>query len=82
MTFYKLQEMVAMVLGRLQIMYSAFISYNQIKEYLTILIDKDLLHYDWSIQKFRIAEKGLSLMQLCDKLGDLIEETTINSHSG
>jgi len=60
--------------GKTKIMYNAFVSYNQVKEYLTILIDNGLLQYDLGTQKFKITEKGLSFMQLCDKLGDLIEK--------
>ncbi|HZB00249.1 MAG TPA: winged helix-turn-helix domain-containing protein [Nitrososphaera sp.] len=42
-----------------KIMYSAFLSYHQITEYLTLLIDNGLLQYDIGNQKFRITEKGL-----------------------
>lgn len=60
--------------GKTKIMYNAFVSYNQVKEYLTILIDNGLLQYDLGTQKFRITEKGLNFLQLCDKLGDLIKK--------
>jgi predicted transcriptional regulator len=60
--------------GKTKIMYNAFVSYNQVKEYLTILIDNGLLQYDLGTQKFRINEKGLNFLQLCDKLGDLIKK--------
>jgi predicted transcriptional regulator len=60
--------------GKTKIMYNAFVSYNQVKEYLTILIDNGLLQYDLGTQKFKITEKGLSFLQLCDKLGDLIKK--------
>ena len=63
-------------------MYSACLSYNQIKEYLTILMDDGLVQHDLSSQKFRITKKGLNLLQRCEKLGDLIEEETpINPRS-
>ncbi|MDQ4100937.1 MAG: winged helix-turn-helix domain-containing protein [Thermoproteota archaeon] len=57
-----------------KIMYSAFLSYIQVKEYLAVLMDKGLLQYDFGNQKFRITEKGLNLLQLCDQIGDLIEK--------
>ena len=57
-----------------KIMYSAFLSYTQVKEYLTILIDKGLLQYDLGNQKFKTTEKGLILLQLCGHIGDLIGE--------
>ena len=57
-----------------KIMYNAFLSYTQVKEYLTILIDKGLLQYDLGNQKFKTTEKGLTLLQLCGQIGDLIGE--------
>jgi predicted transcriptional regulator len=57
-----------------KIMYNAFLSYHQVKEYLTILIDNGLLQHDLGNQKFRITEKGLRFLQLCDQIGDLMEE--------
>jgi predicted transcriptional regulator len=44
------------------------------KDYLTIMIDNNLLQYDIDSRKFRITEKGLSCLQLCDQIGDLLEE--------
>ena len=56
-----------------KIMYNAFLSYHQVKEYLTILIGNDLLQHDLANQKFRITEKGLNFLQLCEQIGDLLE---------
>jgi predicted transcriptional regulator len=61
-------------LGKTQIMYNTFLSYNQIKEYIPVLIDNGLLKPDLGNQKFRITEKGLSLLKLCDQIADLIEK--------
>ena len=55
-------------------MYNAFLSYHQVKEYLTILIENDLLQHDLGNQRFKITEKGLNFLQLCDQIGDLMEE--------
>jgi len=58
--------------GKTRLMYNAFLSYNQVKEYLTILIDNGLLQYDLDNQKFRITEKGLNFLQLCNQRGNLL----------
>lgn len=47
------------------------------KDYLTILIDDSLLKYDLDSQRFRITEKGLSLIKLCAQIGDLTEKQVI-----
>ena len=57
-----------------KIMYNAYLSYRTVKEYLTLLIDNGLLQHDLGNQKFRITEKGLGFLQLCDQIGDLIEK--------
>ena len=61
-------------LGKTKIMRNAFLSYHQVKEYLTILIENGLLQHDLGNQRFRITEKGLSFLQLCDQIGDLLED--------
>ena len=42
-----------------KIMYKALLSYNQLREFLTVLTDKDLLSYDGETQTFKTTEKGL-----------------------
>jgi predicted transcriptional regulator len=53
-----------------KIMYNAFLSYGQLKEYLTILADKDLLRYDFLTQTFKTTEKGLRFIQIYNKMDD------------
>jgi len=60
--------------GQTQIMYNAFLSHAQMKEYLTILIDNGLLQHDLGNQKFRITEKGLSFLQLYEQIDGLVEK--------
>ena len=51
-----------------KLMYGAFISYNQLKEYLALLTEKDLLRYDSINQRYKITKKGKRLLQLCNEL--------------
>jgi predicted transcriptional regulator len=41
-----------------KIMYKAFLSYVQLKEYLSLLTENDLLQYDKTTQRYRITKKG------------------------
>ena len=68
--------------GKTQIMYNAFLSYKTVKEYLTLLIDNGLLKHDIGNQKFRITEKGLRLLQLCDQINDLIRKKKNSDGNG
>lgn len=57
-----------------KIMYSVFLSHGQVKDHLNVLIDNDLLDHDIANRKFRITEKGLSFLKLCNHIGDLAKE--------
>ena len=47
---------------RTKIMYKAYLSFGQLKEYLSVLTDNGLLSYDTHTQTFKITEKGLRLL--------------------
>jgi predicted transcriptional regulator len=56
-----------------KIMYNAFLSYHQVREYLILLIDNGLIQHDLDSRRFKITEKGIRFLQLCDQIGDLVE---------
>jgi len=43
-----------------------------LKEYLTMLLENELLEYEETRQAFRTTEKGLHLLQLYNKIDSLI----------
>jgi predicted transcriptional regulator len=47
-----------------KIMYKAFLSYAQLKEYLTILMESNLLEYEEGRQIYRTTEKGMRFLQM------------------
>ncbi|HZA70434.1 MAG TPA: winged helix-turn-helix domain-containing protein [Nitrososphaeraceae archaeon] len=55
-----------------KIMYKSFLSYAQLKEYLTMLLENELLEYEETRPNFRTTEKGLHLLQLYNKIDSLI----------
>ena len=59
---------------RTKIMYRGLLSYAQIKEYLMLLTEKELLRYDKETQTFRTTEKGLRFLDIYDRIGDMINE--------
>jgi predicted transcriptional regulator len=56
-----------------KITYMAFLSYNQLKEYRTILTESHLLSYDANAQIFKTTEKGLRFLQSCNQMSDVIK---------
>jgi len=55
-----------------KIMYSAFLSYNQLKDYLSILIENSLLEYIEGTKIFRTTEKGLNLLKIHNEMSELL----------
>jgi predicted transcriptional regulator len=77
-------EIVAMILEaangggetKTKIMYFAFLSYNQVKEYLSVLIENDLIEYLDGGNKFKTTEKGLFFLKMHNEMGELLQSTT------
>ncbi len=57
-----------------KLMYKAFLSYDQLQEYLMLLIESDLLSYDSTIRKFKITEKGLTFLQAYNEIDQILKE--------
>ena len=53
-------------------MYKTFLSYAQLKEYLTILTANDLLSYDLVKQTFKTTEKGVRFLKTYNQLDQIM----------
>jgi predicted transcriptional regulator len=58
--------------GKTAIMCRASLSYSQLKEYLRILTDNDLISYDIETMGFKTTEKGLRMIDAYNHLTQLI----------
>ncbi|MFY9964784.1 MAG: winged helix-turn-helix domain-containing protein [Nitrososphaeraceae archaeon] len=54
-----------------RIMYKAFLSFAQLREYLTMLQESGLIEYEGGKQTYRTTEKGMSLLQIYEKIYEL-----------
>jgi predicted transcriptional regulator len=59
-----------------KIMYKAFLSYNQLKEYLSVLTENNLIEYLDGTQTFQTTEKGLNYLKMHNAIGELLQSTT------
>jgi predicted transcriptional regulator len=59
-----------------KLMYRAFLSYKQLKEYLTLLTENDLLRYDSITQTYKTTEKGLRLIQFYNELDVMMKKAS------
>lgn len=55
-----------------KIMYKAYLSYSQLKEYLTFMEKNDLIRYEEGVQLYRITEKGMKLTHLYEEMDGLV----------
>jgi predicted transcriptional regulator len=58
--------------AKTKIMYKAFLSYAQLKEYLDMLIENGLIEHNVKEQIFKITEKGSRFLQLYNQVDELI----------
>jgi predicted transcriptional regulator len=57
-----------------EIIDKAHLGDNQLKEYLRVLTENDLLSFDSATHKFKITQKGHRFVQLYNKMSDLLKE--------
>jgi predicted transcriptional regulator len=73
-------EIVSMILEaanggatKTKIMYKAFLSYAQLKEYLSVLIENNLIEYLEGTQTYKTSEKGFNLLKMHNEIGELLQ---------
>jgi predicted transcriptional regulator len=67
--------------SKTKIMYTAFLSSAQMKEYLMILTESDLLRYNSSTHTFKTTEKGLKFLEAYNQMDGMIKESSPSSSS-
>jgi predicted transcriptional regulator len=55
-----------------KVMYKAFLSYAQLKEYLTVLIENELLEYNQTEKIYKTTSKGLKFMKIYNQIGEFV----------
>jgi predicted transcriptional regulator len=66
--------------SKTKIMYTAFLSYNQLKEYISMLIENNLIEYLDGAHKFKTTEKGLIFLKMHNEIGELLQTTIENNN--
>ena len=72
-------DIIAMILQaaingatKTRIMYGAYLSYAQVKEYLSFMIEKDLIRYEEGSAIYKLTQKGVQLLHVYEDIGDMI----------
>ena len=59
-----------------RIMYGAYMSWNQLKEYLSLLAKDGLIQYIRQEQKYKTTKKGIEYLKILDKLSGMTSSLT------
>ena len=68
---------LVMGVSKTKIMYKAFLSHSQLKEYVKVLTERDLLSYDGQTRMFKTTEKGLRFLKAYAQINQLMKEQEI-----
>ena len=59
-----------------EIQFKTYLSYNLLKEYLIMLLEKDLLEYIEGERSFKTTPKGIQLLHVCNDMEELMVAKT------
>ena len=65
--------------SKTKIMYTAFLSFGQLKEYLSVLVENNLIEYLEGANKYKTTEKGLNFLKMHKQIEELLQTTTKNN---
>lgn len=65
-----------------KIMYSAFLSFEQLKQYLAYLLERGLIEHEEITQKFRTTEKGMRVLKLQNQINEEFIPVKTESRAG
>ena len=57
--------------NKTNIMYKAYLSFAQLKEYLMVLLEKGLIEYEEGQKTYRTTTKGMRLLQIVNNMEEL-----------
>jgi predicted transcriptional regulator len=59
-----------------EILYKTFLSYGYLREYLVLLVEKDLVEYLQGERTYKTTEKGMCLLRMYNEMGELMAGRT------
>ena len=72
-------DIIAMILQaassgatKTRIMYSAYLSYAQVKEYLGFLLQRDLFRYEEGSGLYKLSERGMRVLEAYEGISEMI----------
>src|ERR1700756_4850876 len=79
-------DIIAMILQaamhgatKTRLMYSAYLSYAQVQEYLAFLTDRKLISFEEGSQEYKLTEQGLRFLRVYDEISEIV---SLNNNTG
>lgn len=79
-------DIIAMILQaamngatKTRLMYSAYLSYAQVQEYLAFLTDRKLISFEDGSQEYKLTEQGLRFLRVYDEISEIV---SLNNNKG
>ena len=57
--------------SKTKLMYEAYLSFNQLREYMTLLVENGLIEYEEGMRTYRTTEKGMRLLQIQNTMDEI-----------
>jgi len=54
-----------------KLMYKAYLSFNQLREYLALLVENGLIEYEEGMLTYRTTERGMRLLQIQNTMDEI-----------
>jgi predicted transcriptional regulator len=55
-----------------RLMYSAYLSYAQVQEYIHFLTERRLISFEEDSQEYKLTEQGLRFLRVYDEISDIV----------
>jgi predicted transcriptional regulator len=72
-------DIIAMILQsamngatKTRLMYSAYLSYAQVQEYIHFLRERQLISFEEESQEYKLTEQGLKFLRVYDEISDIV----------
>ena len=62
------------IVTKIKINYKAFLSDDQLQDYLMLPIENNLLDYDSTMRKFKTTEKGIKYLQTYNQVTEMLKK--------
>src|SRR5580704_11262985 len=82
-------DIIAMILQaamhgatKTRLMYSAYLSYAQVQEYLQFLKERKLITFEEGSQEYKLTEQGLRFLRVYDEISEIVSLNNNNNSGG